>query len=147
MAGVVDAMSLLKVVPGGQDLARDVSLTPPQHCELGIWTLGEVRGMLQRIQVCCQDDPGNAFLRLSDGGGWFASNVVAIGDALRMRSDELCRYRWRSAANAHDRALWTVHGASDAVREWNCGTNKHVRHRGTRALAPLSPSQRNQLTQ
>ena len=121
--GAVVDLAYLSSVAGAQALAGVAAAPPPHTCRVGVWTLGEVRGVLQRLQVCCGAIHDETFLRLADGSGWFIDDEVALGDALRIRAAELC-----SAAG--DGAAFSISAVGDGAAETRCGKEKHMYQHG-----------------
>ena len=121
---------------GAREIARLIGRRLPASCDLGAWTLGEVHGELQRVQICCGAIHNATFVRATHGGGWFADDAAAVGEALRVRAEELCG---GGAREEEPRAAHVVHRTGDRAARVDCGKRKHMYEHedgsGTRELA------------
>lgn len=123
----MEPTAYLSSVRGALELAGIAALTVSPDCSLGVWTMGEVRGTLQRAQVCCGSDGRKTFLRIADGGGFFADDTVAIGEALRARSIELCA---AASGVTINNPMSIVNRAGDLAARTGCGHNTHMYQHG-----------------
>ena len=137
---------------GAMRLADAAGLTAPQVCNGGTWTIGEVRGRLTRVQVCCGGEQ-SPFLRGVDQHGWFVDDAVAVGDALRRRAVEMCASgQWQEKSErtcGHAKHMYEdsdgshlVSGISEVERVSYCITARHIYTYGALGLPgqPLEPA-------